>query len=69
MTHQSLTSYIQPFIEPEKWANAKVYDIQNKGGLTDYIDFIRACDFPENCNLMHGVDKFRRVLLLFNFSG
>jgi hypothetical protein len=56
-------SYIYKFINTDKWENAQVYNIGNKKGMTDYIDFIQPRDFPEKCNLMYGIDCYNRFFL------
>jgi len=59
---------ILPFINKDKWENAQVYDIKEQKGMTDYIDFIKSTDFPENCNLMYGNDCYRRFFLSHHYT-
>ena len=60
--------FISRYINTAKWENAQVYDIEDKTGMTDYIDFIKPKDFPENCNLMYGNDCYRRFFLSHHFK-
>lgn len=41
------------------------YDIQNKVGLTGYVDFLRKNDFPENKKIIYGSDRYNRFFISF----
>ena len=63
-----VSPYISRYINTAKWENAQVYNIGNKVGMTEYIDFISSTDFPEKCNLMYGVDCYSRFFLTHNYK-
>ena len=66
--HIDIKQLLAPYINPDKLANATVYNIGNRIGATGYIDFIKPNDFPENCNLMYGVDIYNRNFLTYNYK-